>query len=353
MLDDQLFGIFRAIVTDISCFEKTGKIKTRISAFNSGTTPKDLINGYDSDSFADIISRDVLTDIMLPFGGGTDYGMFKLPQVNSTGLVAFINGSKSNPIWIGATANSVSDSDNNLIGLDFPSDKDNNEPAIYYDNGVVFNMNDSNSFIIKTKTNKLDDYTKPETMVWANNPVENSMIMNSAKLSFYHRVDDDTYQEFILDNGGDNNEGSITLGYVVSEDEFKRVTFDDSTIIIRNKNGDVETKMILDDDGGIYITAYDDSLSKDPEKEGSRVGTSIELTPASINLKSGHSNISMSRNVDYNNENVTITTSNLQVLAKNISFGSSGYSLVVSPSPNLNFTLEDGSMLTTANNIRV
>lgn len=353
MLDDQLFGIFRAIVTDISCFEKTGKIKTRISAFNSGASPKDLINGYDSDSFSDLISRDVLTDIMLPFGGGTDYGMFKLPQVNSTGLVAFINGSKSNPIWIGATANTLTDKDNNLIQLDFPSDKDNNNPAIYYDNGIVFNMNDSNSFIIKTKTNKLDDYTKPETMVWSNNPVENSMIMNSAKLSFFHRVDDDTYQEFVLDNGdGKENQGSIKLGYVVSENEFKRVTFDDSTITIRNKSGDVEAEMILNDSGDIYITAFDDSLAKDPSS-GTRIGTSIELTPASINLKSGHSQISMSRNVDYNNENVTITTSNLQVLAKNISFGSSGYSLVVSPSPNLNFTLEDGSMLTTANNIRV
>lgn len=353
MLDDHIFGIFKAIVTDISCFEKTGKIKTRISAFNNGASPKDLINGYDSESFSELISRDVLTDIMLPFGGGTDYGMFKLPQVNSTGLVAFINGSKSNPIWIGATANSNIDSDNNIVKLDFPSDNNNNEPAIYYDNGIVFNMNDPNSFIIKTKTNKLDDYTKPETMVWSNNPVENSLIMNSAKLSLYHRVDDNTYHEFILDNGGDDNEGTVTLGYVVSENEFKRVSFDDSTITIRNKAGDIEAEMILDDEGGIYITAFDDNGSKSPETEGSRVGTSIELTPASINLKSGHSQISMSRNIDYNNENVTITTSNLQVLAKNISFGSSGYSLVVSPSPNLNFTLEDGSMLTTANNIRV
>lgn len=351
MLDNQLFGIFKAIVTDVSCFEKTGKIKTRISAFNNGTIPKDLINGYDSDSFADIISRDILTDIMLPFGGGTDYGMFKLPQVNSTGLVAFINGSKSNPVWIGSTANSTSDSDNNLISIDYPSDKDNNEPAIYYDNGVVFNMNDSNSFIIKTKTNKLDDYTNPETMVWANNPVENSMIMNSAKLSFYHRVDDDTYQEFILDNGDDSSHGSIRLGYIISEDKFKRISFDDDSITIRNKSGDVEAKMILDDDGGIYITAFDDSAGN--PSTGTRVDTSIELTPASINLKSGHSQISMSRNIDLNRESVTLTTNNLQILAKNVSFGSSGYSFVVSPSPNLNFTLEDGSMLTTANNIRV
>lgn len=351
MLNEQLFGIFKAIVTDISCFEKTGKIKTRISAFNGGSSPRDLVNGYDSDAFADLISRDILTDIMLPFGGGADYGMFKLPQVNSVGLVAFINGSKSNPVWIGATANSTFDSDNNLIQLDFPSDKDNNEPAIYYDNGVVFNMNDANSFVIKTKTNKLDDYSKPETMVWSNNPVENSMIMNSSKLSFYHRVDDDTYQEFILDNGTDKTEGSITLGYVVNDEDFKRVTFDDDTITVRNKSGYVEAKMVLDDDGGIYITAFDDSAG-DPSS-GTRVGTSISLSPASITLESGHSKIAMARNIDINNENMTITTSNLQILAKNISFGSSGYSVVVSPSPNLNFTLEDGSMLTTANNIRV
>lgn len=353
MLNDQkLFGIFRAIVTDISPFSKTGKIKTRISAFNSGSCPKDLVNGYDSDLFADIISRDILTDIMMPFGGGTDYGMFKLPQVNSTGLVAFINGSKSNPIWIGATANSDVDDDNNIIGLDFPSDKNNNEPAIYYDDETVFNFDDSNSFVIKTKTNKLDDYTNPETMVWSNNPVENSIIMNSAKMSFYHRIDNDTYHEFVLDNGDNNNQGSIRLGYTVSEEEFKRVTFDDNTITIKNKSGDVEAEMILSDDGGIYITAFDDAGSNDPS-QGTRVGASIELTPASINLKSGHSIISMARNIDLNKESVSITTNNLQVLAKNISFGSSGYSLVASPNPNLNFTLTDGSTLVTTNNIRV
>ena len=353
MIEDHLFGIFRAIVTDISCFEKTGKIKTRISAFNSGSTPKDLVNGYDSDSFADIISRDILTDIMMPFGGGADYGMFKLPQVNSTGLVAFIDGSTSNPIWIGATAKANTDSDYNIVQLDFPSDNDNNEPAIYYDNRIVYNLNDSNSFIIKTKTNKLDDYTKPETMEWVNNPVENSLIMNSAKFSIFHRVDDDTYQEFILDNGTDNSEGTVKIGYVVSDEEFKRITFDDNTITIRNKSGDIEAEMILNDEGNIYITAFDSDGSKVPGKEGSRVGTSIEMTPASIELNTGHSHISMSRNIDLNKENITITTSNLQVLAKNISLGSSGYSLVASPNSHLNFTLEDGSMLTTINNITV
>lgn len=351
-MNDQIFGIFRAIVTDISCFEKTGKIKTRISAFNSGSCPKDLIDGYDSDLFADVISRDILTDIMMPFGGGTDYGMFKLPQVNSTGLVAFINGSKANPIWIGATSNSSVDDDNNIIGLDFPSDNNNNEPAIYYNKGIVFNFDDPNSFVIKTKTNKLDDYTKPETMVWSNNPVENSMIMNSAKLAFYHRVDEDTYHEFILDNGDDDSQGSVTLGYTISEDEFKRVTFNDDTITIRNKSGDVEAKMVLDDDGSIYITAFDENGNKNAS-QGTMVGASIELTPASISLKSGHSIISMSRNIDLSKESVSITTNNLQILAKNISLGSSGYSLVASPNPNLNFTLTDGSTLVTTNNIRV
>ena len=353
MLDDQLFGIFRAIVTDISCFEKTGKIKTRISVFNSGTCPKNLVNGYDSDLFADVISRDILTDIMLPFGGGSDYGMFKLPQVNSVGLVAFVNGSKSNPIWIGATANSNTDDDNNIIGLDFPSDRNNEEPAIYYDNKIVFNFDDPNSFIIKTKTNKLDDYTKPETMIWSNNPVENSMIMNSAKLAFYHRINDEAYHEFVLDNGEDSEKGdtgSISLGYTFSEDEFRRVIFNKDTITIKNKSGDTEAEMILDKDGGIYITAFDDSGDA---STGTRIGASIELTSASINLKTGHSTISMARNIDLNKESVSIVTNNLQVLAKNISLGSSGYSLVASPNPNLNFTLTDGSTLVTTNNIRV
>ena len=355
LLDEQIFGIYRAIVTDVSCFEATGKIKTRISAFHSGSVTSNLLNGYDSNTYADVTSRDILTDIILPFGGGYNYGMFKLPQINSVGLVAFINGSRSLPIWLGSTANSLFNSSNELVESDIPSDRDNNYPAKYYDEDEeksVFNFDDANAFIIKTKKNYLDEFTNPETMNWQNNPVENSFVLSSAKASLYHRVNDDSYQEFILSNDSEKGTGSISIGYVISEDEFKRITANDDSITIRNKNGNVEAQITLDDEGGIFIDSYEDTTSGN-KQTGSRVEASIKMTPASIELKSGGCQVSMSRNINENNEKLLLKASKVQILAKDISLGSSGYSLVVSPNPNLNFTLEDGSMLSTASNIRV
>ena len=351
--NSQIFGIYKAIVTDTSCFKTTGKIKTRISAFYNGSIPRNLKDGYSSDDFADTKTRDMLTDIMMPFGGGYDYGMFKLPEINSVGLVAFIDASKTAPIWIGSTANQLINSDNTVVQSDLPSDKDNGKSGIYYNDSegeVEFNYDDENSFIIKTKTNTLTDFTKPETMYWES-PVENSFILNSSIAKLYHRIDDESYQEFILDNKNKQGVGEIKLSYSVNDDEFKHILLNDNTVEIRNKSKDGISAFIeVDSDGTIYLNSYQDGIGD--STSGTRVDASIKITPSAIELKSGHSQISMQRNIDESKENITISARNLQINAENVSFGSSGYAFVVSPNPNLAFTLEDGSMLTTADNIR-
>ena len=350
----QIFGIYKAIVTDISCFKTTGKIKTRISAFYNGSVPRNLAEGYDSDVFSDMRTRDILTDIMMPFGGGYNYGMFKLPQVNSVGLVAFIDASKTSPIWIGSTANSIINSDNAVVQLDYPSDKDNENPAIYYDDStgkIEFNYDDENSFIIKTKTNILNDLTDPKTMVWKENPVENSFILNSSIARLYHRIDDEIYQEFVLSNKNEQGVGEIKLSYSISNDEYKHILLNDDAIEIKNKSKDgIAASIKVDNEGTIYINSYQDGIGD--STSGTRVDASIKITPSAIEMKAGHSQISMQRNIDESKENITINARNLQINAENVSFGSSGYAFVVSPNPNLAFTLEDGSMLTTADNIR-
>lgn len=352
----QIFGIYRAIVTDTSCFETTGKIKTRISVFNGGGVSKDLVNGYNAEIFSESISRDLLTDIMMPFGGGYDYGMFKLPQINAVGLVAFIDASRTKPIWLGSTANQILNNENQVVQLDFPSDQNNGKPAIYYDdyeNEPKFNLKDENSFIINTKTNTLRDLTNPDTMVWSNNPVENSFVLNSAKASLYHRVNDKAYQEFVLYNGDKENKtpGAISMLYTVSDTEYKSVSASENGIFIKDKNENRIAQLIFNDEGEIFINSVQENRGT-ANTGGTRVEAIIKLTPASIELIAGNSRISMNRNIDQNKEKITINATNLQINAKKISFGNSGYSFVVSPNSNLNFTLEDGSMLTTADNIR-
>lgn len=350
--EDHIFGIYRAIVTDTSCFESTGKIKTRISAFNYGSVANNLINGYNSDIFEETLSKDILTDIMLPFGGGYDCGMFQLPQVNSVGLVAFIDTSKTMPIWLGYTANQIR-SKGRITQLDFPSDNNNDKPAIFYDNesdDAKYNILDEGSFILNTKTNALPDKRYPETMDWQNNPVENSIVLNKSKASVYHRINDARFLGFSLDN--DDEKGEVELSYTIDEDTSRNIVVNDDEISILNKNGDLNAKIILNKEGNILIHSYEDNSPEGNAIRGSRVEASIEMSPASITLKTGNSIINMSRNINPDNELISIQANNLQINAKNVSFGESGYSFVVSPNENLNFTLEDGSMLTTANNIR-
>ena len=281
--DNQIFGIYRAIVTDTSCFKTTGKIKTRISVFNGGGVSKDLINGYNAEIFSESTSRDLFTDIMMPFGGGYDYGMFKLPQINTVGLVAFIDASRTKPIWLGSTANQILNSDNKVVQLDFPSDQNNDKPAIYYDdytNKPVFNFNDENSFVIKTKTNTLDDLTNPDTMVWSNHPVENSFVLNSAKASLYHRVNDNSYQEFVLENNDSKNNtpGSISMRYTVNDDEYKSISANENGIFIKDKNKNKLAQLVFNDEGEILINSVEENRGT-KNTGGTRVEAILKLTP--------------------------------------------------------------------------
>lgn len=377
MIDDRLFGVYKAIVTDTACFKTTGKIKTRISAFNGGYCPKNLLDSYDSGTFSKVINRDILTDIMMPFGGGYDYGMFKLPPINSVGLVAFIDGSRSTPVWLGGTANLYLNEENQLYESDVPSDRDNGYGAVYYDenskteenqSGIVYNMYDENAFILKTKTNILPNPSTPETMDWKKNPVQNAFIASATGIKLWHRINNEgAYQEFSLfcdENIQDNPEtkdvdesedaGYINLEYYIDENQYKHFRANNKSIDIISKDGQIEGKIKISDDGEIYIASIDNSGKGSQSASGSSVTSEITMNSAKIEINSGGSHISLIKNVDRQQEKIEISTSgSIQINAQKVSFGPDGYNFVLSPNANLNFTLEDGSMLTTSNNIRI
>ena len=141
------------------------------------------------------------------------------------------------------------------------------------------------------------------------------------------------------------------MSYYISEEDYRKIEADNNQILVKNKTGDITAQIIIDDKGDILINSFEENSGN--KQTGSKIETSIKLTPASVNINAGNSNITMNRNIDENQEKITISAKKIQIISQDISLGSSGYSLVVSPNPGLNFTLQDGSMLTTANNIRV
>ena len=353
---NRLSGFYKAIVTDVSSFPKTGKIKTRIAAFRGNSVPSSLTTeSYRAEDFKASTDKDIYTSILVPFGGGLNTGAFKLPEVNSLGVVTFINNNPNMPIWIGGIS-AYYMNEGSLISVDYPSDKlDNNRGMLYKEEGeadLTPNYEDENSFVLKTKTNVLPDFTKPETMDWSKNPVENAVILNAAKAQVYHRIADSEYIDFVMkgDEKDDKNEPEISLGlFNDEENSSSHIKLNDKVELIRSEEGASST-ILIDSDSkyGINIQSVDSSGNS-----GESIGR-INITPTEVvvsvggSLTGGSSSITLSRI----NDEISISAKSIRLSASTISLGDTGYYVVTSPT-NVSMTLEDGTLLTTAHNIKV
>jgi hypothetical protein len=333
----EIFGIFKAIVTDVSCFKETGKIRTRISFLNNSYVNNNLLFGYEADNFSKSVEKDSFTNIMLPFGGGEDYGMFKLPPVNSVGLVSFIDGNINNPIWIGGISSSYFSPKGELVKLSTPSDNLYlNKSSVSFDadaNKSEFNIEDEDSLIIKIKTNKLNNLNKPEEMSWEN-PIENGVVMNKSKMEFLH-AEEETYQTIKLSK--DDNY-SILIKHS-NEDMY-------SSIEIGNSGVKVETSSSNGSVSSFEANKEDISISF----KGEDYETKISQNKDEIRLENDQSLISLKKE-DLRDE-VIISAPRIRISSQDIVLGNSNYRIVVSPA-DFNLTLEDGTMLTTAKNVRL
>ena len=106
-----LKAIYTAVCVDNSKFFETGRIFVRmfdlsgIPLFNSDGTPTgydDLKNDAKLRNTGTELTQDFEALVYAPLGGGRNYGMFMLPQINSKGLVMFLDGDESKPIWMGS-----------------------------------------------------------------------------------------------------------------------------------------------------------------------------------------------------------------------------------------------------------
>lgn len=338
-MKEPLYGVFRAIVTETECFRTTGKIKTRISIFNNNYISKDLLDSFDANTFSKTVERDKLTSIMLPFGGGIDCGLFSVPQVNTIGLVTFIDGNTDNPIWIGGTSSNIFSTSGELIKSNYPSDNVySNESIISLNEDsqkVEFNSEKINSFVIKTKTNELNDLSNPDSMNWEKNEIENGIVLNKNRMELLHVGNEGNIQDILLDN---NEEYSIKIKNEKDEKNY-------SIISIGNKGIKIEKKSNLSE---CFIYMEEDSNKISFKKDN--LETNITQTEKTLKLENDASSISLSK-INLKDE-VIIQAPKVRISSENIILGNGDFKLVVSPS-NFNLTMEDGTLLTTAKNVRI
>jgi len=340
-MNKKLTGIYRAIVTDNSCFKTTGKIKTKISCFNNNHVEYDLVNGYSSEEYQKQVNQDRLTLIFMPFGGGYNYGMFKLPEVNSIGLVQFIDGNPKAPIWLGSYCPSVNDISGSLIENSIPSDSlENNNSAFYTEtnaNSFSFNMEDEKSFIIKTKETSIDDLSDPSTMNWKESDVNNTFILNKEKALLNHNVNED--EDYYLKINNDE----ISINYS-GDDNSKSIKVTDDSISVSSAAGNLSFSAKLSGNT-LTINTSDSSGIK-------TIDSTISQTPSKLTLKAGDSSI-IAKRTSTGGDEISVTAPIIRLSADNIIMGNTGYSLVACPNKNMAITLEDGTMLSSLSSIEV
>lgn len=342
-MENSFLGVFRAIVTDVDCFKETGRIKTKISVLNDNYLVKNLMDNFNPTRFEEEVEKDLYTKIFMPFGGGYNYGMFKLPPINSYGLVAFIDGNPLDPVWLGGISTADYTETGVFATTNIPSDDPfSDRSAITFNeekNETEFNTKDMNSFIIKTKNNSLDLSEGTESMNWENRKVENSIILNESEMDFTHfgkksnqRIvlteeeedDTETYSVSITDNRNTGEKAKMELGM--------------PGVNIEIENKEIISKINITDTG-INI------VFKKGEKE-----TLITQTENKIKLESNRSSVSVKTEGAF--DEVVIDSPIVRISSDKIIMGNTDYRLVVAPN-NFNLTMEDGTMLTTAKNVRI
>lgn len=184
---NQFYGIYKGICTDNSEFFSKGKIKVRVEALYTNKLPNDLANNFSQQQFEKDLANDLYAYVYTPIGGGFNHGLFALPQVNSIGVVQFLDGNINKPIWMGYFFNPVRNSSGELQSLNVPSDK-NTEDSSVTSNGESNLQYDPPPLILRTKHNAAPNGSA-DNMNWRKKETENLIVLSSEKLEIKHFVD--------------------------------------------------------------------------------------------------------------------------------------------------------------------
>ena len=122
--------------------------------------------------------------------GGKNYGLFSLPQVNSKGIVAFLEGDFEKPIWIGSFFEPIKDENFFKIGVNIPTDRPFQEGPDT--NGAKNNQKeidgDESTIIFRQKHtfHDFDDEDDLKPLNWENVRTSNLYSLDQKKVRLIH-----------------------------------------------------------------------------------------------------------------------------------------------------------------------
>jgi len=235
--------------------------------------------------------------VYAPLGGGRNYGMFALPQINEKGLITFLDGAFSKPIWMGSYFSAIRDPEdfNKIKAVNIPNE-DPDKEGIDSDGSIDGAANndldpttlkgDQRTIVLRTKKTTYDenDKTKMDFESTTNTSTENLIAIDDKKVRVRHftQWDDDTvekYQEVLIykdmdnsnketiklevNNIADDKRGVLTLtedGFLISVTDGEdtstfELTASGDGINFSDKHGNI----IIGNEDGIQITTDDNN----------------------------------------------------------------------------------------------
>jgi hypothetical protein len=274
--------MYDAIVIDNTNFLSNGTIRVRIFAhFNYPRTKADGTETNIDDLSTDVnlitIAERTTTDyldydalVFTPFGGGRNFGLMYLPQVNTKGVVAFLDADHHKPIWLGNYFEAKHDVNDykTIKYVNAPSDdllKDGENKDMSADQNINFDGVTTDELVFRQKhttfnRNSLDD------MNFQKQDTENLILMDKNKITIRHfsgwdNGDAKFYQDITIGNG-DGKDATITMTAVdVDNSKTTSVEMSSEEITVTADDGNSPTiKMSLKGKDGITFIDDNDNL---------------------------------------------------------------------------------------------
>lgn len=334
------FGIYQAIVTDNSDFYSTGRIKVRVQNFYNGKLNWDLSQGYNAKEFPKDILEDISALIYTPIGGGSGHGLFALPQVNSVGVVQYLNGNINKPMWMGSFFNPTIDPDTGkVLKVNVPNDNPQQEGS--GSDGIIKGPTDAKakknidgpdgSVIFRMKSTKAPGADEdPKNMDFNEQRTENLIVFNEEKINFTHfsKWDDSTDQSKLkqweeielgtqkeYDINGNVIEEYPEINIKVSEEKSGgtlktlSVKINNDKVSLEVIDGDIVTDLGINS-AGVEIVSYNSK---------SKSSTSFEQTPERITLAGKDASVVIDQD-----EVILSSEKKVRISAKKLILGNNG-----------------------------
>ena len=211
--------------------------------------------------------------VLSGFGNGINSGAFSLPQVGARGLVATVDNPnfQNKFVWLGGFyGDKVAGRDLVLPSDDTTDEELENNVDAYISNKEGDNLSNSEyvnsgTYIVKTKTNKIDDYNNIESdkINFKNILPENTFIMSKEKAALRHNINDydnnlkKGIEQVYFDSSKVNIKRKVKNNDKLLEQDL---TLNDEsiTLSLSNEDGSAKTTVKLSNDGNVEITTTGD-----------------------------------------------------------------------------------------------